>query len=459
MPTLFSHFQDVEAHLAKMGLFHQDLRLERMERALAALGLSGSSRLPFRVVQILGTNGKGSTAAFLDSLARQHGCRTGLYTSPHFVSPAERIRINGQPVSTALWAASANKIMAAVPELTYFEFLTVLALLLFQDARADLVILEAGLGGRHDATTAVAADLLCFTPVALDHCDVLGHSLYEIATDKAAAIRSAAPVCTAVQFPQVAAVLRQAASRHNAPLEEAPPLPSEVGRLGLAGTHQRGNAGLALAAWRKLAPLLGREAGTPQSWAKALRHAFIAGRLQVAPATPERPALLLDGAHNPHGMNTLVAALKSGLPTASPPQAVIFSCLADKDWPTSARMLKAALPPDCPVFVPGLDNPRAADPAGVCRFWNTLPRGGHAQVQDGPHAVQKALARAAAARSHTQDTRADTGPVLVTGSLYLLAEVFALYPRLLVAPHIKPNVIPTGLPQNTPEASPRKDKI
>ena len=428
MHAPFANFQDVEAHLARVGLFHQDLRLGRMEAALAALGLR---RPPFRVVQILGTNGKGSTASFLASLAQQHGCTTGLYTSPHFVSPAERIRLNGRPMSTALWAASANRIMAAAPELTYFEFLTVLALLLFREARVDVAILEAGLGGRHDATTAAAADLLCFTPVALDHCDVLGHSLCDIAADKAGAIRSTAPVCMARQFPLAAAVLRQAAFAHAAPLEEAPALPPDIGRLGLDGVHQRGNAALALCAWRKLAPLLQRDSGTHQSWDKALRRAFIAGRLQCAPATPQRPALVLDGAHNPHGMTTLVTALKDGLPAAFRPQTAVFSCLADKDWPTGARMLKAALPEDCQVIVPRLDNPRAADPAAICRLWNSLSRASHAHIQTGPCAVQQALARAAAASG-------GTGPVLVTGSLYLLAEVFALYPSLLAAPEDEP---------------------
>lgn len=191
MSRIFGNFNDIQKHLDSLGLFHMDMGLSRVRRAMAALGLT---RPPFRVVQILGTNGKGSTAAFLASLCTAHGCKTGLYTSPHFVSPEERIRIDGTPWPGARWPEPANAVMAAAPDLTYFEFLTVLALLVFAREKAEVAILEAGLGGRYDATTAVDADMLCFTPMAMDHKDVLGPTLTHIATDKAGAVRGPAPI-------------------------------------------------------------------------------------------------------------------------------------------------------------------------------------------------------------------------------------------------------------------------
>ena len=137
--------------------------------------------------------------------------------------------------------------MAAAPDLTYFEFLTVLALLGFARKGVELAVLEAGLGGKHDATTAVAADLMCYAPIALDHKDILGPTLADIAADKAAAIRSAAPVCSVAQFPEAAKILERAARSHNAPFIRACPVSADT-RLGLSGPHQRANAGLALTA-------------------------------------------------------------------------------------------------------------------------------------------------------------------------------------------------------------------
>ena len=245
----FCSLQDVLRHLDALGLFHMDLGLDRMRRVLRALKLE---RPPFVVVQVAGTNGKGSTSAFLGALCAAHGCRTGLYTSPHFVSPEERIRINGTPVPGTAWPGPANRIVAASgEELTYFEFLTVLALLLFREAGVEVAILEAGLGGRHDATTAVTADIVCFTPIAMDHAAVLGPTLGDSARDKAGAIRSGAPVLTAPQFPAAAQALTAAATACGAELSAAPPLPPGwLPHLGLAGAHQLINAGLALAAWQ-----------------------------------------------------------------------------------------------------------------------------------------------------------------------------------------------------------------
>lgn len=231
----FTTIDQIWEHLDGLGFFHMDLSLTRMETALSRLGLS---RPPFVVAQIVGTNGKGSTSAFLDSLSRAHGCRTGLYTSPHFLSPCERIRIDGVPLQEDLWPGLATEVYAARPDLTYFEFLTVLAILAFARQGVQLAVMEAGLGGAHDATTALASDLTCFAPVAMDHAAILGPTLRDIALDKCGAIRPRVPVVSAPQFPAAEEVLRRQAERLAAPLHIVEPLPGNM-PLGLAGPHQR----------------------------------------------------------------------------------------------------------------------------------------------------------------------------------------------------------------------------
>lgn len=428
MPAYFSDFNAVEAHLAGIGPFHMDMGLARMRDALEKLGLT---RPPFRVAQVLGSNGKGSTSTFLASLCAAHGRQCGLYTSPHFVSIRERIRINGRRLPEAEWTEAANILMAAQPspELTYFEFLTLLALIIFARRGVDAAILEAGLGGQHDATTAIDADLLCFAPIAMDHAAILGNSLAGIAGDKAGAIRSAAPVFSARQFPAAMAILKKKAAQMGASISfasKALPAPFPRERL-LAGPHQDANAALALLGWRHLAPMLGVDHGDRLRQEKGLATAFIPGRLQMIGPRAGRPALVLDGGHNPHAMNALVQALDMACPGG--PDAIIFSCLADKDWKNGLRILRRAWP-QADYLLPQLGNERAADTALVARFVEGC--GGRALPVRGGIAVARALDLAAARLAD----RKGGGLVLVTGSLYLLADFYALCPQYLEAPDL-----------------------
>jgi dihydrofolate synthase/folylpolyglutamate synthase len=416
MPKKIKNFQDVLAHLDSLGLFHMDLRLDRMRRALEALRLTSP---PFVTAQILGTNGKGSTAAFLASLCAAHGCRVGLYISPHFVSPAERILIDGRSWPEKHWADAANVILQLGEDLTYFEFMTLLALLAFCQASVDVAILEAGLGGRHDATTAIPADVLCYTPIAMDHANVLGPTLKDIAADKAAAVRGNAPVCTAPQFPVAARGIADAAAAHRAPVIAAAPLPTGF-TPGLNGPHQKLNASLALTAWRQLAPLLGKDAHDDDAQAQGLSRAFLPGRFQQIPASGGHPPLLLDGAHNPHGMRALIGALREA---DIRPACAVFSCLSDKDWQPAAMTLKRFLGAS-PAFIPPLRTERAASPADVAAVWNRTPPRTARPAGD----LEAALA--AAGKAAGAQTSADR-PVLLTGSLYLLAEFFTLHAKLM----------------------------
>ena len=474
----FATYNDVQAHLDRLGMFHMDLGLGRMERVLDALGLTAP---PFTVAQVVGTNGKGSTSTFLVAIGTAHGLRTGLYTSPHFVTPRERIRIDGAMLAADLWPGLANRVMAAGGDaLTYFEFLTVLGLLAFREAGVQLAVLEAGLGGAHDATTAVAADVVCVTPIGLDHQAVLGPTIAAIAADKAGALRPGVPAVTAPQPGEAMGELRTAADACGAPLREADDvikLPAKA-ELGLVGPHQRTNALLALAAWTTLAKANEWESHE-DAVRRGLAEAWIPGRLQWVerpaaephgPDSPDRtdapkasalpetsgmPALparlVIDGAHNAHGLAALRAALAD---QCVRPAVVIFSCLADKDLVAVAEEVRR-LTGDAPVLVPTIrDNVRAARGEDLAGLLGPSARA----VPD----MTAALAEATALAPH--------GPVLLCGSLYLLGEFFTLRPDCLESrgaggacevddtsldgtPDASPAVSPGAAPGAAPDAS------
>lgn len=422
MSQTFSSADDFLRYLDDLNFFHMDLSLDRMTRVLRALHLE---RPPYPVIQVVGTNGKGSTATFLASLLQAHGLRTGLYTSPHFVSPAERIQIDGQWTNIEEWLEPAARALDVCRDLTYFELLTVVAAAVFASRKVDCAVLEAGLGARYDATTALACDGVVYAPIALDHTRILGPDLASIAREKAHAIRSAAPVVSAPQFPQALHCLQERARAHAAPFLLASPCPEDVW-LGLRGSHQRLNAGTALQAFRVLAPQLGITAQAA-CIARGLASAFLPGRLQLVEAhdTGLPWPCLLDGAHNPHGMQSLTRALESR--EVPMPRAVVYSCLSDKNWRTALGMLTESLP-DIPFHIPLLPGERAEVPETIARRLEGL-----GITHAVPHAtLQEAFATLAQKDAALPATgSAADRPVLVTGSLYLLAEFFALWPRCL----------------------------
>ncbi len=425
---LFNSFDDVQDHLDGLGLFHMDFGLDRMGAALAALGLTACS---CPVVQVVGTNGKGSTSTFLASLATAHGLKTGLYTSPHFLTPRERIRTDGRMLPPERWPSLASRVHTAAPGLTYFEFLTALALLTFAEEKTDLIVLESGLGGRYDATTAAPANLICFTPVGMDHEKVLGNSLGAIAADKAGAIRpmpEGGAVLTGPQADEVMDCLRRAARENGVPLltveKTLPPdllnqgRPDTIPPLGLGGPHQADNARLALAAWA----FLSRTKKWPferGAILEGLAGAHLAGRFQYVPARGDLPPFILDGAHNPHGLAALSHALEQ---ENIRPRAVIFSCLEDKKRQEMLPLV-ARIAGQAPVFVPTIqDNERAVSGEELAA---ELP---------GAQPVQRlhlALDSVRLPKGKTEPGTEDKRPVLVCGSLYLLGEFFTLYPNLL----------------------------
>ena len=413
----FHTFDDVQDHLDALGLFHMDFGLDRMRNALSALGLLTP---PFVTVQVVGTNGKGSTSTFLACIARAQGLKAGLYTSPHFVTPRERIRINGDMLPEAAWPALANRIIEVAPELTYFEFLTALGLLAFAEAGVDFVVMEAGLGGHYDATTAMPVQAVCFTPIGMDHEKILGPTLTDIAGDKSQAMRPGVPAFTAPQDQEALDQLRRTSTDKGAPLHETATLPLPQGPLGLAGPHQRVNARLALAVWHWLADRL-HWPDAPEAVAAGLAAAHFPGRFQRLPARGSMPPLILDGAHNPHGLRALEAAV---LDSGVRPAAVIFSCLADKDVSDMLPFVRR-IAGDAPLFVPTIqDNERAMDGDKLAAL---LAEGRGDAVTRPVQRLSLALKEAAA----LSPAGAGRRPVLLCGSLYLLGEFFILHPQAL----------------------------
>ncbi len=413
----FTTFENVLEHLNSLGLFHMDFALDRMQAGLEALGLA--TELPYVVVQTVGTNGKGSTSTFLASLGRAHGLTVGLYTSPHFITPLERIRINGKILAPEFWPELANRVIQAAPTLTYFEFLTALSLLAFQNAGVDIAIMEAGLGGHYDATTAIPAQGVCFVPIELDHQQILGPTISAIARDKAQAMRSGRPAWTAPQPPEVLAVLRETARQKNVSLHETAGMPLPNFPLGLNGCHQRSNARTALAVWVDLAAHFNWPVQT-KSIAEGLRNAHLAGRFHVLNSLDKLPPLILDGAHNPHGLRALAEALHEA---DICPAAVIFSCLEDKAISDMLPLL-ARIAGNAPLLLTTIQNNERA--ISVERLTSHMTRMHSRPVQTMPRLdialeALPGLIRAAS-REH---------PVLICGSLYLLGEFFTLHPAAL----------------------------
>jgi len=415
------NFDEALAYLLSLG--HETLTiklgLRNTERLLEALG---DPHKEFPSVQIAGTNGKGSTAVILDSICRAAGIRTGLFTSPHLISITERIRINGEQISETHFANLTLQVKTTAEELikqgrlktlpTFFEQVTAIALLAFREAKVALAILETGLGGRLDSTTAAGADTVAITPVSMDHQEYLGNTLAEIAGEKAAIIRSGV---IAVVAPQAEAALD--AIIHQS--RRAGVSPRFIGNtlagayenisIGLRGRHQIVNAATAIA----LAEAL-RERGWPiarEAIVRGVETAEHPGRLEIWEGEPQ---YLFDGAHNPAAAHALREYL-DGFVTL--PITMIFAAMKDKALDEMAATL---FPKADELILTGLDNPRAATVEGLMSVV--------------PVSFDKTRVRAASSiKEAIQLARKVTpsgGLVCVTGSLYLVGAVQKCSPRI-----------------------------
>jgi dihydrofolate synthase / folylpolyglutamate synthase len=413
--------------------------LERMHAALAELGHPENS---FPAALVLGTNGKGSTAALLAAILSAHGARVGLYTSPHLVRVEERIALGGATIAPDRLLDLLGE-LARFPRLSYFEALTVAAFVHFARERVDIAVLEAGLGGRWDATNAAAAEVGLLTNVGTDHQAWLGATRVEIAAEKAAALRGreaivaawdsevepairaaaspATPISLASDWASVSVVSGQwavaSAAAHPAigkPRSDHRPLTTghvsplvsfEVtgikgsATLPLLGQHQMANLALALAG----AAALAKHGVVPALRAEAIAAGIAStpwpGRLQSVDWRGRQ--LLLDGAHNREAVRALAAALDAlGLAGKLD---LLFSCLDDKPLAEMAAVLR---PRVGRTLVAPLDSPRATPARDLAAAWPGCE-------------TYAGVAEALGALSPGTTT-------LVTGSLRLVGEVLRL---------------------------------
>ena len=427
----------VDSIVARLTALHPkriDLSLDRLQRLLAALDHPEKQLPP--VIHVAGTNGKGSTVAFLRAILEAAGQRVHAYTSPHLVRFNERFRIGGPGGSKLV---SDEELVATMEEceranaggrITVFEITTAVGLVLFARHPADVLLLEVGLGGRLDATNVVDNPVATIiTRISIDHTDFLGDSLDKIAAEKAGILKRGVPAIIASQPRDALAVIERQAARLGVPLKvagESWTATEERGRLvyqdetglldlpppKLYGRHQFENAGLAIAALRAIkkfvVPPAAYDAGMVKAEWPARLHRLGQGRLvDLAPAGSE---LWLDGGHNPDGGRAIAAALADLEERVSRPLVLIVGMLASKD---------------CEGFLSNF--------AGLARRMIAVPVPG---VETGLSATTVAdTARAIGLSATTRESltealvaarKLDLDPpprILITGSLYLAGEV------------------------------------
>ena len=368
-PDLTARLAEVEAQI--MGRAPEHDLVPTLDRVAAVMDLLGDPQRSFRVIHLTGTNGKTSTTRMIEALCREHGLRTGRFTSPHLHSMRERIAVDGEPVSADVLVQTWDEVAPIIdlvdarsaadggPRMTFFEVLVVLAYAVFADAPVDVAVVEVGMGGRWDATNVADGDVAVVTPIDIDHTHFLGSTVEEIATEKAGIVKPGAVLVTAAQDPAVAEILTErveqvSASRYAAD-EDFGVVSREValggqllGFRGLAGDydevflplhgeHQAANAALALVA---VEAFLG--GGERRLDPDVVRSGFAAvtspGRLEVVRRSP---TILVDAAHNPHGAAALRDALADAFSFAR--LVGIVAIFADKDAGAMLELLEPAL--------------------------------------------------------------------------------------------------------------------
>lgn len=417
------NFSEAESYLYSLGneVSAMKLGLENIRTLLAALGNPQNN---FLKIQVAGTNGKGSVCAFLDSICLSADVKTGLFTSPHLISITERIRINGTDITEEDFAKHATRVRETAESLldkgeieylpTFFEQVTAIALAAFAQAKVELVILETGLGGRLDATTAANAEIAAITQIDYDHQEYLGETLAEIAAEKAAIIRPDSIAIIGEQPAEASRVITEHCRKSGISPKYADFVNVRyqdgtivfgtdlaeymVGELGLAGRHQIGNAKIALLVAEELAHRFNILQSDIVLGLKNARHP---GRMEFS------GRYLFDGAHNAAGAIALREYLSEFV---TQPITLIFGAMREKDITEIAAML---FPLASQIVLTKPDNLRALTseeffeqiPANISRSGIFITGG-----------VSDALDIAATVTPND-------GIILVTGSLYLIGEV------------------------------------
>jgi dihydrofolate synthase/folylpolyglutamate synthase len=418
-----------------------------LDRVLAVCELLGDPQRAFRVVHITGTNGKTSTSRMVERLLREHGLRTGRFTSPHLTRVTERIAIDGEPISderfVEVWQDVApyvhmvdvRSLEQGGTRLSFFEVFTVMAFAAFADAPVEVAVLEVGMGGRWDATNVADGDVAVVLPIAFDHQRYLGHTLVEIASEKAGIIKDGATVVLAPQHDDVEGVLLQVAAEHGARVVRDGVELAVVDRqiavggqlltlrgmggvytdvfLPLYGEHQAHNALAALAAVEAL--VNGGAALDGDVMGAAFADVDSPGRLEVVRTSP---TVLVDAAHNPAGVAALVEAVEEAFEFTR--LVGVVGVLSDKD---PENILAGLEPLLAEVVITHVSSPRSMDVHDLAEIAIDVFGEDRVHVEERlDAAIDLAVARA--------ESEEDYGAgVLVTGSVVLVAEARILLGR------------------------------
>ncbi|MFI3068897.1 bifunctional folylpolyglutamate synthase/dihydrofolate synthase [Streptococcus suis] len=327
----------------------------KMEKIEYALELLGNPQFAVPIIHVAGTNGKGSTIAFLRQLFQTHGLRVGSFVSPHMVSVHDRICIDSQPISDHDFQHYLQKVYDLEQEVAtryepfrYFEVMVLIMFLYFQDQQLDVALVEVGIGGLLDTTNVVSPALSVITSIGMDHQDLLGSTLGEIAEQKAGIIKESVPVVLGPLCPETTAICRQIALEKQAPVYQfGQEFTYKAGQfsnadidlselvLGLAGHHQEENAAVALQTFL-LYMASSQQAISPQLIQQALAQTSWPGRLELV---AQEPKIYLDGAHNVPAIERLVEFIQ----VQDEPVTILFSALRRKDFQEMLGLLEEKL--------------------------------------------------------------------------------------------------------------------
>ena len=386
--------------------------LGRMQRAVDLLG---NPEKTYPIIHVTGTNGKGSTIAFMRELFVAHGKKVGTFTSPHIISIHDRICINGQAIADADFIRLAEQVkemektlLETHDQLSFFELLTLIALLYFKEQDVDLVLLEVGIGGLLDTTNVVTGEIAVITSIGLDHQETLGDSLEEIAEQKAGIFKSGKKAVIAKLAPEAELVCHKRARELAVDLYQAGQdftfnagdFSSSLARfsqlkIGLEGTYQRENASLALQSF--LLFMASREEKVDEELVRqALQETHWAGRLERI-----RPQIYLDGAHNLPALTRLVEFIQGKIQQGYQAR-ILFGALKRKDYQGMLGYLTEQLP-QVKLKVTGFDYQGSLDEKDVAGY-DLIPSYGDfiSEFEE---------------RANDQDL------LFVTGSLYFISEV------------------------------------
>ncbi|MDO4613315.1 MAG: folylpolyglutamate synthase/dihydrofolate synthase family protein [Actinomycetaceae bacterium] len=420
-----------------------------LERVEAVLEWMGHPERTYRSVHIAGTNGKTSTARIVDSLAREGGLRLGRFTSPHLVSPTERICLDGDPVSPEQFCAAWDDVAPFIelvdrknaeegrPRLSFFECFTVMAYQAFADAPVDLAVVEVGMGGRWDATNVITPAVAVITPIGYDHERWLGTTLEDIAREKAGIIPEGGVVICGRQAPQALAIIEEEARAKRATLRvlgrdfDVCALEKAVGGslvsirtpaaryddvyVPLLGAHQADNAACALAAYEVVC---GGSALAGDLVERGLMGATSPGRAEVVRSSP---TIIVDAAHNPAGAEALRLTLNESFTLSH--IVGVFAAMADKNIEAVLGEMEPVLDA---VVVTSMDSERAADLDEVVRIAEEVFGSDRVSSAD---TLEEAIDEAVSQAESTPDPTASSG-IVCFGSVHFAGDVLALLGKI-----------------------------